>query len=120
MQHQECHTRSNGPIICGGDNIFLEAGTLSVQALLGDIRSALYVSELTGYGVNLVTEDYSRGVSGMWIDNGELAYPVQEITIGGNLNDMYLNISAVADNLALRSAASTPTIRLDGMTIAGI
>ena len=72
-----------------------------------------------GFGVNLVTGDYSQGAAGLWIENGELAYPVEEITIAGNLKDMYQNISAIGNDLTFRSAAAAPTLRIEGMTIAG-
>jgi PmbA protein len=72
-----------------------------------------------GFGVNLVTGDYSQGAAGLWIENGELAYPVEEITIAGNLKDMYRNIAAISNDLVFRSSAASPTIRIEGMTIAG-
>ena len=71
-----------------------------------------------GFGVNAVTGDYSRGASGFWIDNGEIAYPVSEVTIAGNLKDMFLNMLP-ADDLAFRYAVNAPTVRIDGLTIAG-
>ena len=71
-----------------------------------------------GFGVNAVTGDYSRGASGFWIDNGELAYPVSEVTIAGNLKDMFLNMLP-ADDLEFRYAVNAPTVRIDGLTIAG-
>jgi PmbA protein len=83
------------------------------------VKSGLYVTETMGFGVNLVTGDYSQGASGMWIENGELAYPVEEITIAGNLKDMYRNISAIGNDLVFRTASAAPTLRIDGMTIAG-
>jgi PmbA protein len=72
-----------------------------------------------GFGVNLVTGDYSQGASGIWIENGEFAFPVEEITIAGNLKQMYRNISCIANNLVFRSSGACPTIRVEGMTIAG-
>jgi PmbA protein len=69
--------------------------------------------------VNLVTGDYSQGAAGLWIENGELAYPVEEITIAGNLKDMYRNITGIANDLKFRGAAAAPTICVEGMTIAG-
>jgi hypothetical protein len=72
-----------------------------------------------GFGVNLVTGDYSQGAAGLWIENGELAYPVEEITIAGNLKDMYRNISAIGNDLTFRSASAAPTLRIEGMMIAG-
>jgi len=72
-----------------------------------------------GFGVNLVTGDYSQGAAGLWIENGELAYPVEEITIAGNLKNMYRDITAIGSDLVFRSSAAAPTLRVDGMTIAG-
>jgi len=70
-------------------------------------------------GVNLVTGDYSRGASGLWISGGELTYPVEEITVAGNLKDMFMNISDVANDLEFRSSVASPTIRIDGLTMGG-
>ena len=79
----------------------------------------MYVTEVMGFGVNLVTGDYSQGASGMWIENGELAFPVEEITIAGNLKEMYKNVVAVGSDLEFRGASAVPTIRVEGMMIAG-
>jgi PmbA protein len=103
----------------GAGNFYLEAGTLTPQQIIGDVKNGLYVTETMGHGVNLVTGDYSVGASGMWIENGELAYPVEEITIAGNLKDMYKNIAAIGNDLIFRGASAAPTIRIEGMTIAG-
>ena len=103
----------------GAGNFFLEPGTLSPAQIIADVKSGLYVTETMGFGVNLVTGDYSQGAAGMWIENGELAYPVEEITIAGNLKDMYKNISAIGNDLVFRTAAAAPTLRIEGMTIAG-
>jgi PmbA protein len=103
----------------GAGNFYLEAGTLTPEQIIGDVKSGLYVTETMGHGVNLVTGDYSLGASGMWIENGEIAYPVEEITIAGNLKDMYKNIVAIANDLVFRGASAAPTIRIEGMTIAG-
>jgi PmbA protein len=103
----------------GAGNFYLEAGTLTPEQIIGDIKSGLFVTETMGHGINLVTGDYSQGASGMWIENGELAYPVEEITIAGNLKDMYRNISAIGNDLIFRGASAAPTIRIEGMTIAG-
>jgi PmbA protein len=92
---------------------------LDPAQIIGDVKSGLYVTEVMGFGVNLVTGDYSQGAAGLWIENGELAYPVEEITIAGNLKDMYRNISAIGNDLVFRSAAAAPTLRIEGMTIAG-
>jgi PmbA protein len=103
----------------GAGNFYLEPGTLTPEELLAPIQSGLYVTETMGFGVNLVTGDYSQGASGLWIENGELAYPVEEITIAGNLKDMYRNIVAIGNDLNFRSASASPTIHVEGMTIAG-
>jgi PmbA protein len=103
----------------GAGNFYLEAGTLTPEQIIGDIKNGLYVTETMGHGVNLVTGDYSVGASGMWIENGEIAYPVEEITIAGNLKDMYRNIVAIGNDLVFHGASAAPTIRIEGMTIAG-
>lgn len=100
-------------------NFFLEPGTRSPEQLLGDVREGLFVTEFLGFGVNLVTGDFSRGASGVWIVNGELTYPVEEITVAGNLKDMLLNIGEIASDLEFRGAVASPTIRIDGLTVAG-
>ena len=99
-------------------NLYLEPGTLSPKDLMADIKSGLYVTELIGMGVNGVTGDYSRGATGFWIENGELAYPVSEITIAGNLKDMFLSL-VPADDLVFRASINAPTLRVEGLTIAG-
>jgi PmbA protein len=77
------------------------------------------VTSLIGFGVNLVTGDYSRGAGGLWIENGELTHAVEEVTIAGNLADMLRNITAVGNDLRWRGAVVSPTIQIDGMTLAG-
>lgn len=100
-------------------NFYLQPGAQTPEEILRDISQGLYVTELIGHGVNIVTGDYSQGASGLWIENGELAYPVEEITVAGNLKEMLHNISAIGNDLVFRSAVACPTIRIDGMTIAG-
>jgi PmbA protein len=103
----------------GAGNFFLEPGPLTPEQIFADVKSGLYVTEVMGFGVNLVTGDYSQGASGMWIENGEIAYPVEEITIAGNLKDMYKNIVAIGNDLVFRGASAAPTLRVEGMMIAG-
>ncbi len=102
----------------GPGNLFIQPGRLSPADLLGDIRTGFYVTKLMGFGVNMVTGDYSRGASGLWIENGELTYSVEEVTVAGNLMEMLQNL-AVASDLEFRGAVASPTLRIDGMTIAG-
>lgn len=109
---------SGNPSI-GAGNLFLEPGTQTPAQIIGGVQSGLYVTELIGQGVNMVTGDYSRGASGLWIENGELTFPVQEITVAGNLREMFQNISAIGNDLVFRGSVASPTLRVDGMTIAG-
>jgi PmbA protein len=103
----------------GPGNYFLQAGTKTPQRIIGDIKNGLYVTEFLGMGVNLVTGDYSRGASGLWIVNGELAYPVEEITVAGNLKDIFNSISEIGSDLEFRGSVASPTIRIDGLTVGG-
>lgn len=109
---------TSGPPAPSATNVWLEAGTVPRQDLLAGVDSGLYVTETIGMGVDYVTGDYSRGAGGYWIDRGELAFPVTEMTIAGNLKDMFRAI-APADDLDLRYGIDAPTLRIDGMTIAG-
>jgi PmbA protein len=99
-------------------NFYMEPGTLSRETLIGEIENGFYVTELMGFGISGLTGDYSRGAAGFWIENGEIAYPVSEITIASNLKDMYLDLTA-ADDLAFRYGSNAPTLRIGSMTIAG-
>jgi PmbA protein len=103
----------------GAGNLFLENGSVSPQQLLADVKAGFYVTELMGFGVNMVTGDYSRGAAGLWIENGELTFAVEEVTIAGNLKEMLNNVTAIANDLEFRGAVACPTLRIDGMTIAG-
>ena len=100
-------------------NLWLEPGSVPRDSMIRDIQSGLYITEMIGMGVNGVTGDYSRGATGFWIDKGELAYPVSEITVAGNLVDMFRNLTAASD-LTFRYGTDSPTLRIDGMTIAGV
>ena len=110
---------TGGPPSPGPTNLYLAPGPLSPAELMADIKEGLYVTEMIGMGVNGVTGDYSRGASGFWIEDGVLAYPVSEITVAGNLRDMFLALTP-ADDLVFRNATNAPTLRIDGMTIAGL
>jgi PmbA protein len=79
----------------------------------------LFVTELIGYGVNLVTGDYSRGAAGYWVEGGEIRYPVEEITIAGNLRDMFRSVAAIGGDALTRGSRTTGSILIDRMTIAG-
>jgi len=107
-----------GPPGAGTTNLYMAAGPLPPDALMADVPLGLFVTELIGHGVNGVTGDYSRGASGFVIRDGKLAEPVAEITIAGNLKDMFLALTP-ANDLVFRRAVDVPTIRVDGMTVAG-
>ena len=100
-------------------NLYLKAGTSSPGELLGHINQGLYVTELIGSSVNMVTGDYSRGASGFWIENGELTFPVSEITIAGNLKDIFQHVTP-ANDLEFRSSVNAPSCLVEGLTIAGL
>jgi PmbA protein len=102
---------------CG--NLYLEPGTLTPEQIIGDVPAGLYVTSLMGFGVNVVTGDYSRGATGQWIENGQLTHAVEEVTIAGNLAEMLKNLTSIGNDLVFRGAVASPTLRIDGMTIAG-
>jgi PmbA protein len=102
----------------GPSNLHLEAGARTPQALMADIAEGFYVTELIGFGVNQVTGDYSRGATGFWIENGQRTYPVSEVTIAGNLVDMFKSLTP-ANDLEFRFGTNAPTVRVEGLTVAG-
>ena len=103
----------------GAGNLYLQPGNLSPEQIIGEIPAGLYVTGLMGFGVNIVTGDYSRGATGLWIEKGQLTHAVEEVTIAGNLAEMLRNVSAIGNDLVFRGAIASPTLRIDGMTIAG-
>ena len=103
----------------GPTNFYLVPGTATPQQIVESVKHGLYVTDLIGFGINMVTGDYSRGASGFWIENGELAYPVEEITIAGNLKRMFAGIEMIGNDLVFRGRIASPTIKLADMTIAG-
>jgi PmbA protein len=100
-------------------NLFLQAGTHSAAEIIGSVDRGLLVTELIGFGVNPVTGDYSRGAAGLWIEHGEIAHPVEEITIAGNLLDMLRDVEMVGNDLVFRGSVAAPTVKIGRMTIAG-
>jgi PmbA protein len=102
---------------CG--NLYLEPGTQTEEQIISDVPAGLYVTGLMGFGVNVVTGDYSRGATGLWIENGHLTHAVEEVTIAGNLCEMLLNVTAIGNDLVFRGSVASPTLRIDGMTVAG-
>jgi PmbA protein len=99
-------------------NAYVEAGQVSPGELIGDVKEGLYVIEMLGMGVNMVTGDYSRGATGFWIENGAIGWPVSEVTIAGNLAEMFARLTPASD-LEIRYGIDAPTLRIDGMTVAG-
>lgn len=100
-------------------NFFLQPGTTTPKDIIGSVKQGLYVTELIGFGVNMLTGDYSRGASGLWIENGELAYPVEEVTIAGNLKQIFEQIEVIGNDLEFRGRMASPTIKIAEMTVAG-
>ena len=103
----------------GPGNYFLQPGTKSPKEIIAGIQDGLYVTEFLGHGANLVTGDYSRGAGGLWISGGELTFPVEEITVGGNLKEMFFNITEIGNDLEFRGSVAAPTLRMDGLTVGG-
>jgi PmbA protein len=100
-------------------NFYLAPGKHSPEEIIGSVKQGFYVTELIGFGVNMVTGDYSRGAAGLWIENGELTHAVEEVTIAGNLKEMFQNIEMVGNDLEMRGRICSPTIRISQMTLAG-
>lgn len=109
---------TGGPPGVSTTNLYMAPGAQSPDVMIKDIPNGFYVTELIGQGVNGVTGDYSRGAGGFWIENGEIAYPVNEVTIASNLKDMFLNCTPASD-LEFKYGTNAPTLRVDGMTVAG-
>ena len=103
----------------GHGNLFLKQGLDTAETIVRSVRQGLYVTELIGSGGNTVTGDYSLGAAGMWIENGEFAYPVSEITIAGNLREMLPNIASIGSDLEFRGSVAAPTLMIAQMTISG-
>jgi PmbA protein len=102
---------------CG--NLYLEPGTQTQAEIIAGVPAGLFVTSLMGFGTNIVTGDYSRGATGLWIENGQLTHAVEEVTIAGNLGEMLMNVTAIGSDLVFRGSVASPTLRIDGMTIAG-
>ncbi len=107
------------PPTVGPTNCYIAPGPHSPEEIIRSVDRGLYVTEMMGFGVNLVTGDYSRGAVGLWIENGEFSYPVEEITIAGNLKDMLRQIEMIGNDLAWRGSIAAPTLKIARMTVAG-
>jgi len=122
LEMKSTHNASRGlagtpGIGCG--NLYLEPGTLSQEDIIRDVRAGFFVTSLMGFGTNIVTGDYSRGATGLWIENGQLTHAVEEVTIAGNLAEMLMNVTSIGNDLVFRGSVASPTLRIDGMTVAG-
>ncbi len=109
----------SGNASVGHGNLYLEAGTASPSALIRAVGTGLYVTNLMGFGFNPVTGDYSRGATGLWIENGELAYPVSEVTIAANFGDMLVGLEMAANDLEFQGSVAAPTVLIREMTVSG-
>jgi len=103
----------------GNHNLILAPGRGDLVGMLRELGTGLFVTDLMGHGINMVTGDYSRGASGFWVEGGEIQYPVEEITIAGNLRDMFRNVSAIGADVLRRGSRTCGSIIVDGMTVAG-
>lgn len=103
----------------GASNLYFEPGAEPPEAIIGSLERGLYVTDLIGFGVNVVTGDYSQGAVGHWIEGGRLAHPVHEVTIAGNLREMLQGVDAVGSDLVFRGGSASPTIRIRKMTVSG-
>ena len=103
----------------GNHNLILAPGTRDFVAMLKELGTGLLVTELLGHGINMVTGDYSRGASGYWVEGGAIRYPVEEITVAGNLRDMFRNVAAIGNDVLTRGSRTCGSILVEGMTIAG-
>ena len=110
--------RSASSVTPSSTNLAIEPGEMSPEEMIRNLRTGFYVTEVIGQGVDMVTGEYSRGASGFWIDNGELAFPVSEVTIASNLKDMFLRV-VPADDVDRNYGTAAPTLLVEGMTIAG-
>jgi PmbA protein len=106
-------------VACSTSNFILQPGSDSPAAILKGTKRGLFVTDMMGFGFNAVTGDFSRGASGFWIENGELAFPVSEVTISLNVDEIYKRIDALGTDLDLRTSTAAPTIRVAKMTVAG-
>jgi PmbA protein len=112
-------SRDGAGVGVGTTNLMLLPGSDTPEALIRSVQSGLYVTELIGFGVNGVTGDYSRGAVGLWIENGQLAYPVEEVTVAGNLLEMFQRIEGIGNDLVLRDRTAAPTVKIARMVVAG-
>lgn len=103
----------------GAHNLVMRSTGETLDAMLKNMGRGLLVTDLLGHGTNMVTGDYSRGVAGFWIEDGELAFPVHEVTVAGNLKEMFASIAAIADDALARTSRQTGSIMIDSMTVAG-
>ncbi len=118
--HSTHHASRDGAgVSVGTTNLMLLAGPTNPAELIGSVKQGLYVTELIGFGVNGVTGDYSRGAAGLWIEDGQLAYPVEEVTVAGNLLEMFDRIDGIGNDLALRDRVASPTLKIARMVVAG-
>jgi PmbA protein len=100
-------------------NLIVETGEQDLAALLRTMDKGLLITDLIGFGINQVTGDYSRGASGFWVEHGEIQYPVEEITVAGNLIEMYRQIVAVGNDVDTRRNIQTGSVLIENMTVAG-
>ena len=107
-----------GPSV-GAGNLSFAPGATPPEQIVGEVERGLYVTDLIGFGIDLVSGDYSQGAVGHWIEKGRLVHPVHEVTIAGNLQQMLLDVDAMGSDLVWRSSSAAPTLRIRRMTVSG-
>jgi PmbA protein len=112
--------RTGDAITIGGGNLVFEAGETPVEDIIASVNDGLYLTTTMGFGINLTTGDFSRGAAGIWIENGELTYPVTEINVSGNLKDMLRDIEAVGSDQIWLAGTAAPTIKMSRLTVSGL
>lgn len=108
-----------GQASVGSGNLYIEPGVQGIEEIVRSVKSGFLVTDLMGFGVNIVNGDYSRGAAGMWIEDGEIAFPVEEVTISGNLKEMLQGIDMIGNDLEFRGRTAAPTLRIDRMRVSG-
>jgi PmbA protein len=108
-----------GAPVVGFSNFFIAPGVYKPDEIISSVKNGFYVTEMIGFGFNAVTGDFSRGASGWWIEDGKLAFPVEEVTIAGNFRDMLRGIDMIGNDLRFRDRVAAPTIKIDRMMVSG-
>jgi PmbA protein len=108
-----------GAPVVGFSNFFIAPGVYTADEIIASVKNGFYVTDMIGFGFNAVTGDFSRGASGWWIEDGKLAFPVEEVTVAGNFREMLRGVEMVGNDLRFRGRTAAPTIKIDRMMVSG-